>query len=234
MNLNLESVFGNDLIFYNNIINQYYDELNSVTTNSNINCYIEFGDIVTSKNFNCIINLKNQCVSNQDLAFSILYDVINKNYNFLPDEMKSKLSTNMGVDFSKTFKENINYGYINRCNSFASVTSNLNVESLTVTNCYSNIPLVFNFINTGSVLSNCGLYEFTNAISEKTNYQNILIHKKILKSVLGINYHNLFLIITTLIFVFFLFLILFNKKKFKHKIETFFKINRRKLNKYYK
>lgn len=95
----------------------------------------------------------------------------------------------------------------------------IDVDLLKVENCYSTIPLYFEFINSGEATSNCGISEFSRSLSYlSSNNDNINDENYYLFKFLKMGMENyiiiiLFLLLFTIIFIVIIILIeRYNKK----------------------
>lgn len=64
------------------------------------------------------------------------------------------------------FDESVIY---QKCKSFSEADNSIYINDLIVEYCSSNVPLYFEFINSGSSISNCGLHELSKVLIVKIN-----------------------------------------------------------------
>lgn len=228
----MEGVFGDDLILYNKIMNAFYDKMNSIDLLSSISCNVEINKIVLKNSRNCSINIINKCFTNSNLSLNILLEAIIENSDFLSVETKKRLEKNLGIVLDKKIDQR-NSGFMKRCNVSAEVTNNIIVGTLNIDNCNSDIPLNFEFYNTGDAKANCGMVEVLNSLGKKEVNEDELLTDRydfILNKVFFLNLKDYFYILIILFFI--LCIIIFIKKNYLKDIGLYkFKTNLKKFKK---
>lgn len=175
--LKLSGLLGEDLILYNKIMNAYYDKMNSISATGSISCNITFNKIELKNSNNCTVNIVNKCFTNSYLSLNILLETIIDNLKFISNDIRNRIEKNLGIVLDNTIDQS-NKGFIKRCKISSEVSNTVNINTLTINNCVSKLPLSFDFFNTGDAKANCGIVELLNALSNKLeNEKEDLIDK---------------------------------------------------------
>lgn len=164
--LDLGGLFADDLALYNKIISAYYVKLSSISASALVSCNITINDVELKNSNNCSINIVNKCYSNSFLTLNTLLETIIENLEFISDDIRNRIEKNLGIVLDTSINQS-DKGFIKRCNAYASVSNSINIKKLSINNCNSGQPLVFDFYNTGDAKVNCGIVELVNALSNK-------------------------------------------------------------------
>lgn len=227
-NVDLRGVFGGDIILYNRILEDYYDEMLKSSFASSIYCGVRINSISMKGSRYCNIDIVNKCFTNSDLALNTLLKVIIRNASLFSDTLQDRLEKNLGIVFDPDLIQD-NIGFIHRCKVSASVTDNIEVNRLEVDNCQgtSSLPIEFSFYNTGDAKANCGIVELLNAFGNKRyNEKEEDVYVYYLNRVFGLNLRDVLTIICVVLILicFFVFLntIVKDQKRFRYVYEKFF------------
>lgn len=185
----LSGLISDDYILYNRIVNMFYQKMDSMSLTGAINCNVSIDSMVLENTNNCRINILNKCLLNSNISLKIFLNTLIENLEFIPENTQKKIEKYMGVVLNSSVDQN-NIGFMKRCNLYTNVSNSIRVKNLIIRNCYSKIPLNFDFYNTGDASANCGIIELLNAISkddvdeEEKRYE--------LESIFGLNLNDWF------------------------------------------
>lgn len=193
--INLEGLFGDNLILYNRIINDFYSRILKLNTSSSINCNVVFDKIELRDSFNCNINIINKCISNNSNSLNIFLSTLIDNKKFMSEELKKKIEKNLGINLDIDSNQQANSGFMKRCNISSNVSDIIVIKNLIIQNCTSIVNSTFLFYNTGDVNSNCGINELINAISTKDKQTKKNDFNYYLNKVLFLSFNDIFILI---------------------------------------
>lgn len=154
------------LSIYNDIYDRFMNKINRIAQTTNINCNIDIRRIETSNIVNCNLLFSNKCIKNETTTFTLLLQSIAEVLLLLPIDQRSEIERKLGVSVDDLIDEN-DVGFIQTCKTEASVSNTINIDSLTLENCFSSDPVDFVFLNAGSVDANCGMKIISNALKAK-------------------------------------------------------------------
>lgn len=201
------------LLLYNRISNTFYRKLSQIEANSRIKCEIKFKKAELNLGKNCNVRIINKCVANADIAFRLLIESIKEDLPNMTKQERKIIKEELGIEEDVYFEDDIpfqNEGELTiytKCKAFAEVDNSIYIKNLLIEYCESEIPLYFEFINSGSAMANCGLNEFSRVLFERfrnTDGKNEENENKIVKF-LNITIYDIFFKI--LIFLLILFII---------------------------
>lgn len=193
--INLEGLFGDNLILYNRIINDFYSRILKINTTSSISCNVLFDKIELRNSFNCNINIINKCISNNSNSLNIFLKTLIDNKKFMSDEIRKKIEKNLDINLDIDADQQVNSGFMKRCNISSTVSNIIVIKNLIIQNCTGILNSSFLFYNTGDVNSNCGINELTNAISTKDKQTKQIDLIYYLNKVLFLNLSDIFILI---------------------------------------
>lgn len=193
--INLEGLFGDNLILYNRIINDFYSRILKINTTSSINCNVLFDKIELKDSFNCNINVINKCISNNSNSLNIFLKTLIDNKKFMSDDIVKKIEKNLGINLDISADQQVNSGFMKRCNISSNVSNIIVIKNLIIKNCTGIVNSTFLFYNTGDVNSNCGINELINAISNKDKQTKKNDLNYYLNKVLFFNIKDIFILI---------------------------------------
>ena len=202
------------LTIFNDIYTRFLDKVNRITRNTNITCSIDIGKITTSNIYNCNIVLLNKCISNELTTFSLLLESLGEVMLLLPEAQRNVLENRLGVTTDEIISEE-DKGFIQNCRAEASVDNSINIGTIQINNCSSNLPTDFLFSNVGSVESNCGLKTLSDILLENNDGSNNIYGLKYLFNLSLFDYLLIvtIIILSYLLFIFITLIINTNKKK---------------------
>jgi hypothetical protein len=171
--LDLRGVFGGDIILYNRILEDYYNEMLKTTFTSSIYCGVRINHTSMKESKFCDITITNKCFTNSTLALNTLLKVIIRNAVFFSKTIQDRLEKNLGIVLDPNIEQD-NTGFMQRCNISASVTNTIEINQLEIENCQgtSSLPVKFSFYNTGDAKANCGIIELINAFGKKSDNES--------------------------------------------------------------
>lgn len=196
-NINLEGLLGNDLIFYNRIMNDFYNRILQINTSTSVNCNINIDKMYLKNSNNCNIEIVNKCFSNIRNSLNILLKTLVDNKQYMSDDLRSRIEKGLQIDLDINIDKQPNL--LKNCNLVASIENNIIIKELIIENCSSINNSKFLFYNTGDANTNCGMVEIINAISKKKDQKEQKEYEYYLNKFLFL---NLFDILTLIIIMF--------------------------------
>lgn len=213
-NINLEGLFGNDLIFYNRIMTDFYNRILKINTSTNVNCNINIDKIYLKNSNNCNIEVVNKCFSNVKNSLNILLKTLVDNKQYMSEDLRKRIEKGLQIDLDVTIDKQPNL--LKNCNLTASVENNIIIKELIIENCLSTNNSKFLFYNTGDANTNCGMVEIINAISKNKEQKEVKEYEYYLNKFLFLNIFDILTLIL-LMFIIVCIIILINIFTYKNK-----------------
>lgn len=168
------------ILIYNMVSELFFEKLSKIQSNTNVNCLINFKKIEANLFSNCGISIINKCTSNTNTTFALFIESIKEILQSLDDEKRKIMENELEIKTNE-LDPNTDKGFIKTCKAYASFIKTIDVDLLKVDNCYSSIPIYFEFINNGEATSNCGMSELSRSLSHLPNnssiYENYYLFK---------------------------------------------------------
>lgn len=166
---------------------------------ASVDCSILVENINIKKANRCKIELNNQC-SGDDSSTEILFRVISENLWIFSDTQRKQIEETLNIDFNNTTW----YKVLNdKCEAFASVHNNIEVDSLDVNDCQGYIL----FQNIGSAKATCAMSSIFQAfdVSDKQRKETTSI------------FNETFFILLTLVLVFIVIILFITNRSISEK-----------------
>lgn len=196
-NINLEGLLGNDLNFYNRIMNDFYNRILKINTSTSVNCNINIDKVYLKNSNNCNIEIINKCFSNVRNSLNILLKTLVDNKQYMTEDLKNRIEKGLQIDLDISIDNQPNL--LKNCNLSASVENNIIIKELVIENCLNTNNSKFLFYNTGDANTNCGMVEIINAISKNKDQKEKKEYEYYLNKFLFL---NIFDILTLIIIMF--------------------------------
>lgn len=204
LTINLEGLLGNDLIFYNRIMTDFYSRILKINTTTDINCNINIDKITLRNSNGCNIEVINKCFVNMKNSLNILLKTLVDNKKYMTENIKKKIEKGLNINLDINIDNQPDL--LKQCNLSASVSNDIIVKELFINNCIGTSK--FLFYNTGDANTNCGMVEIINAISNKKDQIESKEYEYYLNRFLFFNINDLLTIICIIFIIIVIILII--------------------------